>query len=100
MSNNVGITSVPELAAKPIIDINVVIADGHVPECMRQLTSLGYRHEGNLGVPEREAFERPAGTAPRNRYLRSASSPALANSRALRDHLRSNPSEARAYGEL
>jgi GrpB-like predicted nucleotidyltransferase (UPF0157 family) len=49
---HVGSTAVPGLAAKPIVDLDVVIADrGDLPEVVRRLRPLGYRHEGDLGVP-------------------------------------------------
>ncbi len=41
---HVGSTSVPGLAAKPIIDIDVVVpAAADVPEAIRRLALLGYR---------------------------------------------------------
>ena len=55
--HHVGSTSVPGLVAKPIIDLDVVIADYTVfPEVVEKLAGLGYMHEGNLGIPCREAF--------------------------------------------
>lgn len=54
---HVGSTAVPGLAAKPIIDLDVVVrSSDDVPTAVRLLESLGYRHEGDLGVPGREAF--------------------------------------------
>jgi GrpB-like predicted nucleotidyltransferase (UPF0157 family) len=62
---HVGSTAVPGLAAKPIIDLDVVIADRiDLPAVIQRLRTLGYLHEGDLGVPGREAFTTPAG-APR-----------------------------------
>lgn len=62
---HVGSTAVPGLAAKPIIDLDVVIADRtDLPTVIQRLRPLGYHHEGNLGVPGREAFTTPAGIPP------------------------------------
>jgi len=97
---HVGSTSVPGLAAKPVIDIDVVVAECDVPSGIEQLKGLGYEHRGDLGIPLREAFRRPAGTVPHNLYLCPSNSPALANHVALRDYLRANVEAARAYGEL
>ena len=53
-----------------------------------------------MGVPQREAFRRPPGSPRHHLYLCPSTSPALANHLAIRDHLRANPSEAQAYGDL
>ena len=54
---HVGSTSVPGLAAKPIIDIDVVIEDeSKLKAVIGALAKIGYQYEGNLGIPGREAF--------------------------------------------
>ncbi|MBR4289959.1 MAG: GrpB family protein, partial [Oscillospiraceae bacterium] len=54
---HVGSTSVEGLSAKPCIDIDVVIEDyGVFEEVARRLAEIGYIHEGDLGIPDREAF--------------------------------------------
>ena len=97
---HVGSTSVPGLAAKPIIDMDVVVRGGDVAEGIARLAQLGYRHRGDLGILEREAFEPPAGSPAHHLYLCPEDSQALANHRAVRDFLRGDPVAARAYGEL
>ena len=55
---HVGSTSVKGLSAKPCIDIDVVIKDYSVfDEIVRRLVTIGYIHEGNLGIKDREAFK-------------------------------------------
>jgi GrpB-like predicted nucleotidyltransferase (UPF0157 family) len=69
---HVGSTSVPGLPAKPIIDLDVVIATQvDLPEVIGRLGTLGYQHEGDLGIPGREAFNAPAAT-PGHRPLEAA----------------------------
>jgi GrpB-like predicted nucleotidyltransferase (UPF0157 family) len=97
---HVGSTSVPGLAAKPVIDLDVVVPRAHVATGIARLTGLGYVHRGDLGVPQREAFVRPEGTPAHHLYLCPAESLALANHRAIRDYLRENPAAARNYGSL
>lgn len=97
---HVGSTAVPGLAAKPIIDIDVVVPEVAVRVGIARLEALGYLHRGDCGVPKREAFRSPAGSAPHHLYLCATTSVALANHLAIRDHLRANPSVARAYGDL
>jgi len=53
---HVGSTAVPGLAAKPIIDLDVVIATrSDLPAVTARLRPLGYQPEGDLGVVGREA---------------------------------------------
>jgi len=43
---HVASTSVPGMAAKPIIDIDMVVGPSQVPEAIRRLESAGYIHQG------------------------------------------------------
>jgi GrpB-like predicted nucleotidyltransferase (UPF0157 family) len=97
---HVGSTAVPGLAAKPVIDLDVVVSEGDVAEAVVRLATLGYEHLGDQGVPEREAFRAPPGAPVHHLYVCPSTSVALANHRAVRDHLRATPTDARAYGEL
>jgi GrpB-like predicted nucleotidyltransferase (UPF0157 family) len=98
---HVGSTAVPGLAAKPVIDLDVVVAPGRVSEGVERLAELGYGPRGNLGIPGRQAFRAPADTAGRHHlYLCPADSPALANHLAVRDFLRAHPERVREYGRL
>jgi GrpB-like predicted nucleotidyltransferase (UPF0157 family) len=57
---HVGSTAVGGLRAKPVIDIDVVDASpAHVSITIDRLSALGYRHEGDLGIPGREALMAP-----------------------------------------
>jgi len=54
---HVGSTSVEGLSAKPIIDIDIVIENYDIfDEVKTKLAGLGYDHEGDLGMKDREAF--------------------------------------------
>lgn len=99
---HVGSTAVPGLAAKPVIDIDIVIRAPHdLPAIVHRLAVLGYRHRGNLGIEDREAFRAPAeSTIPHHLYVCASGSLPLRNHLALRDHLRANPTDAAAYSAL
>ena len=57
---HVGSTAVPGLAAKPVIDVDVVVAsDAEIPVVIARLAQLGYVHQGDLGIDRREAFISP-----------------------------------------
>jgi GrpB-like predicted nucleotidyltransferase (UPF0157 family) len=56
---HVGSTSVPGLAAKPIIDIDLVYnQDVSFDQIKIKLEKIGYYHNGNQGIPDREVFKR------------------------------------------
>jgi GrpB-like predicted nucleotidyltransferase (UPF0157 family) len=98
---HVGSTSVPGLAAKPIVDMTVVVATrGDVPLAIERLATLGYRHRGNLGVDDREAFDNPADLPRHNLYVCPEGTIGIVNQRAVRDYLRAHPAAARDYAVL
>ncbi|MBO0796213.1 MAG: GrpB family protein, partial [Ktedonobacteraceae bacterium] len=58
---HIGSTSVPGLAAKPVIDIMIGIHSlDLVEQTVEPLASLGYEHLGEHGIPERHFFRKPA----------------------------------------
>lgn len=97
---HVGSTSVPGLAAKPIVDVDVVVArDDDVAPLIAALERLGYRWEGDLGVRGRQAFRAPRGTDLAAHHLYAvvdASRPHLDHV-LLRDLLRSDPAACERY---
>lgn len=98
---HVGSTAVPGLAAKPIIDIDVVLASSaNMPEAIGRLATLGYVHHGNLGIEDREAFASPQGLPAHHLYVCPQGSAALANHLALRDFLRRDSVAAAKYGRI
>jgi len=98
---HVGSTAVPALAAKPVIDMSIVVpAPADVAAGVACVTTLGYIHEGEMGVEGREAFRAPAGSPAHNLYLCPTGSLGLVNQVAVRDYLRAHPETARKYGEL
>jgi GrpB-like predicted nucleotidyltransferase (UPF0157 family) len=98
---HIGSTSVPGLAAKPIIDIDVLLASESVlPEAITRLARLGYVHQGDLGIPEREAFLTPAGAPAHYLYVCPPQSREFQRHVAFRDYLRAHRVEAKAYGDL
>lgn len=57
--HHIGSTSVPGLAAKPIIDIMVVVHD--LKLCIKPLEGLGYVYKGEVNTPLRFYFNRKEG---------------------------------------
>ncbi|HEY2905826.1 MAG TPA: GrpB family protein [Vicinamibacterales bacterium] len=98
---HVGSTSVPGLAAKPIIDLSIVVGDrAAVAPLIRSLAELQYVHRGELGVEDRDAFDSPRHLASHHLYLCLEGGLGLENQLAVRDYLRAHPDRAREYGDL
>jgi GrpB-like predicted nucleotidyltransferase (UPF0157 family) len=98
---HVGSTAVPNLAAKPIVDIVVLLAtDAEISEAVDWLAKLGYVHQGNLGIPDREAFRAPVQDSSHHLYVCPPESKAFREHLAFRDYLRAHPQEAEAYADL
>ena len=108
---HVGSTSVPGLSAKPILDIDIVIDSMTLlPQVIGKLSELGYFHEGNLGVENREAFARTDDKVPYNEkmnqkpkhhlYVCNKESDTLQKHITFRDILRQQPDLVTAYSSL
>lgn len=100
---HVGSTSVEGLPAKPIIDIDAVISDRAVlPDVITALGKLGYSHEGDLGIPGREAFKYAGKEHLRKHhlYVCAEDSAELKRHLGFRDYLRAHPDAAAEYGRI
>ena len=98
---HVGSTSVEGLSAKPCIDIDVIIKDYSIFDTVvRRLETIGYTHEGNLGIKDREAFkylDKPH-LQKHHLYVCPQQSKELYRHITFRDFLRSNPEAVKKYG--
>jgi GrpB-like predicted nucleotidyltransferase (UPF0157 family) len=97
---HVGSTAVPGLAAKPVLDVDVVVADvTAVSAAVAALARIGYVHQGDLGIQGREAFTSPAGLPENHLYVVVSGSQAHLDHVHLRDYLRIHPEEVRRYAD-
>lgn len=106
---HVGSTSVPQLAAKDIIDIDIIVPDTAALEtAITLLATLGYEHQGELGIPQRHAFfyraaqdaRKPELERAHNLYVVIDGCAALRNHLQLRNYLRRHPDARAAYDAL
>jgi len=97
---HIGSTSVEGMAAKPCIDIDVIIKDYSVfSEIVRKLGAIGYIHEGDLGIKDREAFkytDKPH-LMLHHLYVCPQYSEELRRHITFRDFLRRTPEAVRKY---
>ena len=87
---HVGSTAVPELAAKPVIDCDIVVEAVNVDAVTGVLISLGFTPLGELGIPQRWAFKEPERLAVTHTYVVVNGSLSLGNHLCLRETLRAD----------
>jgi GrpB-like predicted nucleotidyltransferase (UPF0157 family) len=98
---HIGSTAVPGMAAKPIIDMDVLLKSGSdLPQVIQRLDALGYVHRGDLGIAGREAFAAPPDAPTHHLYVCPPESQEYRRHLALRDYLRAHDADAAAYSEL
>ena len=98
---HVGSTAVEGLCAKPCIDLDVVIRDYAVFDVVvARLAAVGYMHEGDLGIKEREAFcyTDKSHLMQHHLYVCPQGSPELHRHITFRDYLRGHPEAREKYG--
>ena len=100
---HVGSTSVEGMSAKPCIDIDVIIKDYSVfGEIVRKLGAIGYIHEGDLGIQDREAFkyaDKPH-LMTHHLYVCPRDSEELHRHIVFRDFLRKNSKAVKKYSRV
>ena len=98
---HVGSTAVPGLAAKPIIDIDVLLRSAaDLPLAIMRLAAQGYEHRGDLGMPGREAFQAVDNVFSHHLYVCLPDCSEYYRHLAFRDYLRAHPEDACAYANL
>ena len=100
---HVGSTSVEGMSAKPCIDIDVIIKDQTMLNAVIDgLSTIGYIHEGDLGIKGREAFQYTDKPHLRTHhlYVCSEDSAELRRHLTFRDYLRSHPNAVKKYSEV
>jgi len=98
---HVGSTAVEGLCAKPIIDIDIVI-DNNFEEVKRLLETVGYTHEGDLGIAGREAFKyaNKSHLMMHHLYVCNKDNDELYRHITFRDFLRSHEKDRELYSTI
>ena len=100
--HHIGSTSVPNLHAKPTVDVLVEAREiGNLDDLETELDEGGYEAWGEYGIPGRRFFTRDRGPERLcNVHVFEAGSPGVERHLAFRDYLTRHPETARAYGDL
>ncbi len=98
-----GSTAVEGMSAKPIIDTDIIIKNyDSFSQVVKKLSKMGYIHEGNLGIKDREAFsyENKPEYMVHHLYVYPQDSKELQRHISVRDYLRTYPVAMRKYSKI
>ena len=99
--DHIGSTAVPALAAKPIIDVQVSVADFEPLDAYRvPLLELGYVYRADNPERTKRYFREAPGQRRTHIHVRRAGSFSEQLALLFRDFLRAHPDEAARYGNL
>jgi len=101
--HHIGSTSVPDLTAKPVIDLLVEVSSHtHLKAAAPRLVAQGYEDMGPFGLPGRLYFRKSAsdGTRLVQVHAYETGDPSLARHLAFRDLLRSDQTVRAGYADI
>jgi GrpB-like predicted nucleotidyltransferase (UPF0157 family) len=99
---HIGSTAVPGLAAKPILDLGIAVADeAIVTTCVPRLTALGYAYQGYRGADQGHFFDLgPEHHLTHYLHMLLISDSGWWNYLRFRDYLRAHPAARDTYQQL
>ena len=102
---HVGSTSIPGLAAKPVIDILAIVPDISIAEhCVKPLEHLDYAYFGENGIPGRRYFRKPSDIRfhqhTHHIHMMEQRHEQVHKMLTFRDYLRTHPEAVKEYQDL
>jgi GrpB-like predicted nucleotidyltransferase (UPF0157 family) len=99
--HHIGSTAVPDLSAKPVIDIMPVVKNiERVDDYNHTMINLGYKPRGENGLSGRRYFQKGEDQRTHHIHIYEKGNPDIDRHLVFRDYLRSHPKEAINYGSL
>jgi len=101
--HHIGSTSIPEIHAKPVIDMLAVVADiAAVDARSEPMMALGYQVRGEFGIAGRRYFPRDNADGARTHQIHAfqSGSPHISRHLAFRDFMRAHGEIAQQYSDL
>ena len=101
--HHIGSTAIPNIFAKPVVDLLVEVRDiAEVDGRRSAMESLGYEVMGEYGIPGRRYFRKDDREGIRTHHVHTfeAGSAEVERHLAFRDYMTAHPVEAQAYSEL
>ncbi|KZL21370.1 dephospho-CoA kinase/protein folding accessory domain-containing protein [Pseudovibrio axinellae] len=99
--HHIGSTSVPYLAAKPIIDILLEVSDIKALDAQSaELANIGYVAKGEYGIEGRRYFEKGGDDRTHHLHAFKTGDPHVYRHLAFRDYLKAHPQVREKYAHL
>jgi GrpB-like predicted nucleotidyltransferase (UPF0157 family) len=101
--HHIGSTSIPNIYAKPVIDLLVEVRDiNEVDSRSAAMESLGYEVKGEFGIPGRRYFRKDNHEGIRTHQIHTfeSGSDQVKRHLAFRDYLIAHPETAQEYSDL
>ncbi|MFC0189442.1 GrpB family protein [Fictibacillus aquaticus] len=99
--HHIGSTSIPGLAAKPVIDILPVVNDIEaVDRYNEQMVQMGYEPRGEYGISGRRYFPKGGNERTHHVHAYEDGSPEIERHLAFRDYLSTHETEREQYSTL
>ncbi|MGV6815298.1 MAG: GrpB family protein [Phycisphaerales bacterium] len=101
--HHIGSTSIPNILAKPIIDILIEVDSlDRLDQSSPAMESLGYEVMGEFGIETRRYFRKTNAQGVRTHHIHAftTGSPHLLRHLAFRDYLIAHPAKAHEYSQL
>lgn len=98
---HIGSTSVPQLAAKPVIDMLPVVLDiTKVDDANNAMLALGYEAKGEYGMPFHRYFQKGGNQRTHQAHVFAVGSPEIERHLKFRDWMKNHPKDRDAYARL
>lgn len=100
--HHIGSTSIPDIYAKPIIDMLMVVRQIERVDAYNQtMRQLGYLPQGEGGIPGRRFFIKGSeDNRTHHLHVYAAGHPEITRHLAFRDYMQAHPQQAEAYSAL
>ncbi|MBS4175615.1 GrpB family protein [Bacillus sp. FJAT-49736] len=99
--HHIGSTSIPGMAAKPIIDIMIEVESiEKVDSYNQEMIQLGYDPQGENGIPNRRYFSKGGDNRTHHVHIFQTGNPEVERHLLFRDYLIVHPEEAKSYSNL
>jgi len=100
--HHIGSTAIPNLSAKPIVDLLVVVRDIEKVDAFNErMTQLGYMPKGENGIPGRRYFIKGDEVhRTHHTHIFQTGHPHIDRHLSFRDYLIAHPEDALPYGRL
>lgn len=99
--HHIGSTSIPNMAAKPIIDMLIEVRSIEaVSQFDEQMKANGYTPKGENGIAGRRYFQKGGNKRTHHVHMYEQGNPAIERHLLFRDYLRAHPNIAKEYAVL